>query len=97
MKQLSITDIFQERPLVYRLGPLWRSQILARLYASNGAITASDRIWVREGTVDGFHYASFTLTDKYLTVYGQEYQHVPYAYGMQTLRVPLARIRDIMR
>jgi hypothetical protein len=66
---LSITDIFQERPLVYRLGPLWRSQILARIHALNGSVTSSDRIWVREGTVDGFHYGSFTLTDKYLTVY----------------------------
>jgi Deacetylase PdaC len=68
-KQLSITDIFEERPLVYRLGLLWRLQILSRIQEMNGEVTGSDRIWVREGTVDSFHYASFTLTDKFITIY----------------------------
>ena len=96
-KRLEVGDIFQSRPLVYRLGPVWRSQILAKLRANNGNITSADRLWVREGTVDDFHYNSFVLTDKLLIVYGQEYQHNAYAFGMQTLIYPLARLADIRK
>lgn len=96
-KRLEIGDVFQARPLVYRLGPVWRSQILAKLRANNGDITSADRIWVREGTVDDFHYNSFVLTDKVLIVYGQQYQHNAYVYGMQTLIYPLARLADIRK
>lgn len=94
LKQISLTDIYQPRPLVYRLGPIWRAQILSKLLASYGSIASSDRIWVREGTVDAFQYQSFTLTDRFITIYGQEYQHNAYASGVQTLRIPLTRIAD---
>lgn len=60
-------------------------------------LTADEKSWIRDGTTDILHYQSFILTDRVLVVFGQQYQHNAYAYGMQTLTYPLARLTNMRK
>jgi len=68
-----------------------------RSAALEQTLTADEKSWIRDGTTDITHYQSFILTDRVLVVFGQQYQHNAYAFGMQTLTYPLARLTNMRK
>lgn len=97
-KILSLEDFYDTEKLVKRLAPIWQKQIRSNLERSlEKKLTADEKDWIRDGTSDIQQYQSFVITPTLLIIYGQQYQHNAYAYGMQTLIYPRAKLTDIAK
>lgn len=97
-KKLSLADFYDADKLAKKLSPIWDKQIAIRLKNTmRENLTADEKSWIHDGTTDIQQYQSFTITPRILTIYGQQYQHNAYAYGMQTLIYPRFRLKDIAR
>ena len=97
-KEIDISDIYNGQKLARRLSPIWQKQIRYTLEQSLGAkLTQDEKNWIRDGSNDIQQYQSYSITPKLLIIYGQEYQHNAYAYGTQTLIIPLSKIIDLKK
>lgn len=97
-KVLSLDDLYDTKKLVKRLAPIWQKQIRSQLERSlEKKLSTDEKDWIRDGTSDIQQYQSFVITPTLLIVYGQQYQHNAYAYGMQTLIYPRSKLSDIAK
>ena len=81
-----------------KLSPIWDKQIAIRLKKMiRKDLSIDEKKWIHDGTRDIEQYQSFTITPRVLTIYGQQYQHNAYAYGMQTLIFPRFKLIDIAK
>jgi hypothetical protein len=97
-KRIYIEDIFSAKKLVYRLSPVWQKSIQKYIYTKKGVgLTHDEKTWIKDGTTDIQNYQWFSLTDKELIIYGQQYQHAAYFYGTFDLKYPLALLRKVKK
>jgi hypothetical protein len=97
-KKLNIGDFYDTNKLSKVLGPIWQKQINTRLATTmQSKLSSDDKKWIHDGVTDIQQYQSFILTPRVIIVYGQQYQHNAYAYGMQTLLYPRARLIDLAK
>jgi hypothetical protein len=60
-------------------------------------LTHDEKTWIKDGTTDIQNYQWFSLTDKELIIYGQQYQHAAYFYGTFDFKYPLALLRKVKK
>lgn len=97
-KQLSLPDFYDTNKLTKKLSLVWYKQItigLKKLIWKE--LTIDEKNWIHDGVTDIQQYQSFTITPRILTIFGQQYQHNAYAYGMQTLIYPRLKLVDIAK
>lgn len=97
-QKITLDDLYNTKKLTRRLSPIWQQQIMNRVKQSIWKkLSSDDKKWIHDGATDIQQYQSFVITPRTLIVYGQQYQHNAYAYGMQTLLYPRAKLRDIAK
>lgn len=97
-KKLTLNDLYDTKKLTRKLSPIWQNRITIQLKQSLGkSLTKDEKNWIHDGSTDIQQYQSFVITPRTLIIYGQQYQHNAYAYGMQTLVYPRARLIDLAK
>ena len=97
-KIISLDELYDTNKLVQELAPIWKNKIINSLEKNTESVLSNDELkWIEEGTRTIDQYSSFVITPKWLIVYGQQYQHNAYAYGMQTLYYPRSKLTDIAK
>ena len=95
---ISLDKLYDTDKLVKKLAPIWKNKIINTLEKNTESVLSNDEIkWIDEGTQTIDQYSSFVITPKWLIVYGQQYQHNAYAYGMQTLYYPRSKLTNIAK
>lgn len=90
---LTLDDLFlpESNPLE-TLAPLAQAALREQLGAD------ADIAWIDEGaSPDPINYSDFVLTEDALLIFFEPYQVVAYAYGPQTVTLPLADLATILR